>query len=170
MLWSCQYTQANKNYRHSWRPHFHSCIFLWLHTVIKRTLQYSIMQLQKSVPDVWWFRKRTGKKYLVNILYHCNISLLTGKTDTVKINCISTFEGVYQFTYEVNYGGGGICDSPDSQITACQDPGSSYIDNQVFRMTYGRCRDVVTSFNKGTIFLFPYFYSISSRSAGRIKA
>ncbi|KAH3847544.1 hypothetical protein DPMN_089869, partial [Dreissena polymorpha] len=69
-------------------------------------------------------------------------------TDTVYINCISTFEGVYQFTYEVNYGGGGICDSPNNIIQACQDPGSSYIDNQVFRMTYAVCRDVSTSFNK----------------------
>ncbi|XP_060593949.1 uncharacterized protein LOC132748376 [Ruditapes philippinarum] len=70
------------------------------------------------------------------------------RTDTVNINCISTFEGVFQFTYEVNYGGGGICDNPDSQIQACQDPGSSYIDNQVFRMRYSRCRDVSTSQNK----------------------
>lgn len=69
-------------------------------------------------------------------------------TDTVNINCIATFEGVFQFTYEVNYGGGGICDNPDSQIQACQDPGSAYIDNQVFRMRYSRCRDVATSLNK----------------------
>ncbi|KAL4235651.1 hypothetical protein ACF0H5_004046 [Mactra antiquata] len=69
-------------------------------------------------------------------------------TDTVNINCISTFEGVFQFTYEIDSGGGGICDNQESQITACQDPGSSYIDNQVFRMRYARCRDVATSYNK----------------------
>lgn len=69
-------------------------------------------------------------------------------TDELSINCISTFEGVYQFTYEVDYGGGGICDNPDSQIRACQDPGSAYVDNQVFRMQYAKCRDVATSKNK----------------------
>ncbi|WAR23603.1 hypothetical protein MAR_037272, partial [Mya arenaria] len=63
------------------------------------------------------------------------------QTDTVYVNCISTFEGVFQFTYEVDSGGGGICDNPNSIIMACQDPGSSYIDNQVFRMTYAMCRD-----------------------------
>ncbi|KAL5016724.1 hypothetical protein ScPMuIL_006313 [Solemya velum] len=61
------------------------------------------------------------------------------------VNCITTFEGVYQYTYEVDEGGGGICNSPDSEIKACQDPGSSYVDNQVFYMTYGKCRDVSTS-------------------------
>jgi hypothetical protein len=80
-----------------------------------------------------------------------NFYVFTERTDTVNINCISTFEGVFQFTYEVNYGGGGICDNPDSQIQACQDPGSSYIDNQVFRMRYSRCRDVSTSQNKSKL-------------------
>ena len=55
---------------------------------------------------------------------------------------------MYQFTYEVKVGGGGICDSQDSQIKACQDPGSSYVDNQVFRMQFAKCRDVSTSYNK----------------------
>ena len=75
-------------------------------------------------------------------------------TEDVNVNCISTFEGVYQFTYEVDYGGGGICDNEDSQIRACQDPGSSYVDNQVFRIQYAKCRDVATSQNKRRINFF----------------
>ncbi|KAL3869491.1 hypothetical protein ACJMK2_042165 [Sinanodonta woodiana] len=66
----------------------------------------------------------------------------------LTINCISTFEGVYQFTYEVDQGGGGICDNPNSVIEACQDPGSAYVDNQVFMMKYAACRDVSTSANR----------------------
>ncbi|KAK3088306.1 hypothetical protein FSP39_017300 [Pinctada imbricata] len=64
------------------------------------------------------------------------------------VNCITTFEGVYQFSYEVDEGGGGICNNPNSQIKACQDPGSPYVDNQVFRMTYQKCETVSTSKNE----------------------
>ncbi|XP_060082564.1 uncharacterized protein LOC132561872 [Ylistrum balloti] len=67
-----------------------------------------------------------------------------------KVNCISTFEGVYQFSYEVDVGGGGICNNPLSQIEACQDPGSAYVDNEVFMMTYAKCPDVSTSRNEQT--------------------
>ena len=66
-----------------------------------------------------------------------------------KVNCISTFEGVYQFSYEVDVGGGGICNAPNSKIKACQDPGSQYVDNEVFMLTYAKCPDVVTSKNQG---------------------
>ena len=65
-----------------------------------------------------------------------------------KINCVTTVEGVYQFSYEVDQGGGGICNHPDSQIKACQEPGSPYIDNEVFLMTYRKCLDVSTSKNQ----------------------
>lgn len=64
------------------------------------------------------------------------------------MNCKNTFEGVYNFTYEWNVGGGGICASPLSIIMACQEPGSPYVDNQVFTMKYGRCPDISTSTNE----------------------
>ncbi|XP_046543445.1 uncharacterized protein LOC124253673 [Haliotis rubra] len=64
------------------------------------------------------------------------------------VNCIDTWEGVFQFTYEVNWGGGGICDTPGSTIQACQDPGSAYVDNEVFLMYYDKCRAVSTSFSQ----------------------
>ena len=80
---------------------------------------------------------------------HCSLFIFsTETTDEVNVNCISTFEGVYQFTYEVRVGGGGICDNQESIIRACQDPGSAYVDNQVFRMQFAKCRDVSTSYNK----------------------
>ncbi|GFR94202.1 hypothetical protein ElyMa_004396600 [Elysia marginata] len=61
------------------------------------------------------------------------------------VNCISTWEGVYQFSYEVNWGGGGICNNQNSLLKACQDPGSSYQDNHIFFMTYSRCPGVQSS-------------------------
>ncbi|XP_063433389.1 uncharacterized protein LOC134715256 [Mytilus trossulus] len=65
----------------------------------------------------------------------------------IDVNCITTIEGMYQFTYEV--GGamsrGGICNSSNSIIAACQDPGSAYVDNKYFQMNYSRCYDVSTS-------------------------
>ena len=63
------------------------------------------------------------------------------------VNCKNTFEGVYHFTYEWDLGGGGICDSDRSNVIACQEPGSPYVDNEVFYMNYGKCPEVSTSAN-----------------------
>ncbi|XP_064605817.1 uncharacterized protein LOC135470711 [Liolophura sinensis] len=67
------------------------------------------------------------------------------RTDPVNVNCKRTFEGVYHFSYEKQEGQGGICETQDSTIYACQLPGSPYVDNQVFYLNYGKCRDVSTS-------------------------
>lgn len=45
----------------------------------------------------------------------------------------------------MDVGGGGICNSKNSLIKACQEPGSRYKDNQIFYMNFGRCDDVATS-------------------------
>ena len=79
--------------------------------------------------------------------YTCVCSTLAkGKTLEV-VNCKNTFEGVYHFTYEWDLGGGGICDSDQSQVIACQEPGSPYVDNEVFEMNFGKCPEVSTSEN-----------------------
>jgi hypothetical protein len=70
------------------------------------------------------------------------------------VNCKNTFEGVYHFTYEWDEGGGGICDSPQSQVVACQEPGSPYVDNQVFFMDYGKCPEVASSANHRVYMLY----------------
>ncbi|KAK2182820.1 hypothetical protein NP493_335g04014 [Ridgeia piscesae] len=70
------------------------------------------------------------------------------KKTTEIVNCKTTFEGMFHFSYEVDYGGGGICDSPRSSIIACQEPGSPYVDNQVFFMNYGKCPAIGSSKNK----------------------
>ena len=64
------------------------------------------------------------------------------------VNCKQTFEGVFQFSYEVNDGGGGICDNDYSRIIACQEPGSPYVDNQVFEMNTAICTVVSQSLNQ----------------------
>lgn len=73
--------------------------------------------------------------------------IFSGKTLEI-VNCKQSFEGVFQFSYEVDFGGGGICDNPNSIIKACQEPGSPYVDNQVFQMDFARCSDVTSSSNK----------------------
>jgi hypothetical protein len=46
-------------------------------------------------------------------------------------------------------GGGGICDSDDSILIACQEPGSPYVDNEVFTMDFAKCPAVQSSANLG---------------------
>lgn len=69
-----------------------------------------------------------------------------------KVNCKGTWEGTYRFSYEVERGGGGICDSPGSSVVACQEPGSVYVDNEVFRMYFGKCPMVSTSMNNEILY------------------
>ena len=75
------------------------------------------------------------------------------------VNCKNTFEGVYHFTYEWDLGGGGICDSDQSQVIACQEPGSPYVDNEVFEMNFGKCPEVSTSENMREYLLLTALYS-----------
>lgn len=78
-----------------------------------------------------------------------NADLLTMfRIELRTVNCKVTWEGTYRFTYEVERGGGGICDSPGSAVVACQEPGSVYVDNQVFSMFFGKCPMVTTSVNQ----------------------
>ena len=54
------------------------------------------------------------------------------------MNCKNTFEGVFQFNYEFQ-DNPGICDNPENQIKACQEPGSPYEDNVEFTQQYKKC-------------------------------
>jgi len=64
------------------------------------------------------------------------------------VNCKTTWEGTFGFSYEVDEGGGGICNSTMNAIVACQQPGSPYVDNQVFTMNFGKCKEVTSSLNQ----------------------
>lgn len=101
------------------------------------------MQFLSFLSFIW-------KKSIVQLSSICQLTLYLyfPEQSLEKINCVTTFEGVYQFSYEVDTGGGGICNHPDSQIKACQEPGSQYVDNDVFVMTYRKCLDVSTSKNE----------------------
>jgi len=67
----------------------------------------------------------------------------------MTVNCKNTFEGVYQFSYEWDVGGGGICDNENSLLIACQEPGSPYVDNEVFTMDFAKCPEVQSSAHLG---------------------
>lgn len=70
------------------------------------------------------------------------------RKESIPIACESIFSGVYHFTYEVNYGDGGICNDPNNEISACLDPDSVFVDNEVFYMRYAKCEDVPVSIDK----------------------
>ncbi|CAF4685329.1 unnamed protein product [Rotaria sp. Silwood1] len=60
--------------------------------------------------------------------------------------CRATIYGTYHFTYEFREGGIGICDNPISRLVSCPDPGTPFeAVNERFWMTYGYCRDLVSS-------------------------
>ena len=65
-------------------------------------------------------------------------------TDLVTVDCATTFSGRYQFSYEISEGMGGVCNTTDNTIMACLEPGSAYVDNQVFMMNYGKCDDAAS--------------------------
>lgn len=71
-----------------------------------------------------------------------------------KMNCLTTIEGIYRFSYEV--GGsqslGGICDNPKNRIEACQNPGATSVDNTLFSMNYAKCKDVSTSTDQDILY------------------
>ncbi|CAF0818567.1 unnamed protein product [Rotaria sordida] len=62
--------------------------------------------------------------------------------------CRATIYGTYHFTYEFREGGIGICDNPTSRLISCPDPGTPFESiNQRFRMKYGYCKYLTSSFD-----------------------
>lgn len=56
------------------------------------------------------------------------------------INCRSSIEGVFQFTYQYRFVSTGICTKPEQRIHSCQNIGSQFlISNQKFNVTYKKC-------------------------------
>ena len=56
------------------------------------------------------------------------------------INCRSSIEGIFQFTYRYTFVSTGVCSEPEQQIHSCQNVGSQFgISNQKFNMTYKKC-------------------------------
>lgn len=87
--------------------------------------------------------------YLYNTVLQLLICNITGKSPQ-KMNCndILVFDGIYQFSYEMEYRDDGVCNSSKSQIEACQVDGSPYVDNEVFHITYDSCPGVSTPRHK----------------------
>ena len=56
--------------------------------------------------------------------------------------------GTFYFTYELLEGGIGICDNPSSRLISCPDPGTPFeAINERFRMKYGYCKYLTSSFD-----------------------
>ncbi|XP_026473212.1 uncharacterized protein LOC113377199 [Ctenocephalides felis] len=66
----------------------------------------------------------------------------------VPVNCRSSLEGVWQFTYQNRFQFTGECNSPDATIRSCQAAGSQFlISNQKFNITYRECQGMKGTFN-----------------------
>ena len=70
------------------------------------------------------------------------------------INCRSSIEGVFKFTYQYRFVATGICEHPEQIIHSCQNIGSQFlISNQKFNVTYKKCdgmewtKDAVVEFS-----------------------
>merc|ERR1711936_1184567 len=70
------------------------------------------------------------------------------------INCRSSIEGVFKFTYQYRFVATGICSHPEQIIHSCQNIGSQFlISNQKFNVTYKKCdgmewtKDAVVEFS-----------------------
>ncbi|CAB4061943.1 unnamed protein product [Lepeophtheirus salmonis] len=88
-----------------------------------------------SVLPTFWKKRETG----------C-VSLETGDKTIIKkktytpVNCRSSIEGVFQFTYQLRWAFTGDCSHNEQQIHSCQNVGSQFlISNQKFNVTYRKC-------------------------------
>ncbi|CAF4207125.1 unnamed protein product [Rotaria socialis] len=80
-----------------------------------------------------------------SINQEADFDTLFSKTYSAE-ECRATIYGTYHFTYEFRQGGIGICDNPISRLVSCPDPGTPFeAVNERFWMTYGYCRDLVSS-------------------------
>lgn len=68
--------------------------------------------------------------------------------NSIPLNCRSSLEGVWQFTYQNRFRFTGECNNPDAQIKSCQTPGTQFlITNQKFNITYKRCPGMTGTFD-----------------------
>ncbi|XP_002137422.3 uncharacterized protein udt isoform X1 [Drosophila pseudoobscura] len=66
----------------------------------------------------------------------------------VPINCRSSLEGVWHFTYQNRFRFTGVCDQPDARIQSCQTAGTQFlIQNQKFNITYQKCEGMDGTFS-----------------------
>lgn len=66
----------------------------------------------------------------------------------IPVNCRSSLEGVWQFTYQNRFRFTGECSNPDAQIRSCQTAGTQFlITNQKFNITYRKCSGMSGTFD-----------------------
>ncbi|KAJ8866236.1 hypothetical protein PR048_032079 [Dryococelus australis] len=64
------------------------------------------------------------------------------------VNCRSSLEGVWQFTYQNRFRFTGECNHPDATIRSCQTAGTQFlITNQKFNITYKKCQGMAGTFD-----------------------
>jgi len=111
----------------------HYCVNLYIRTV-------NIIEKKES----GCVQLREGERSMDNICHEQRYDtqqLVTMFSESyTPINCRSSIEGVFQFTYQYRFVSTGICTVPEQRIHSCQNIGSQFlISNQKFNVTYKKC-------------------------------
>ncbi|CAF4021978.1 unnamed protein product, partial [Adineta steineri] len=108
----------------------------------------NILQIRKSECDEvtsFYTNEMNLQDLCLTINEESEFDTLFLKTYSAE-ECRATIYGTFHFTYEFREGGIGICDNPISRLVSCPDPGTPFeVVNERFWMTYGYCRDLVSS-------------------------
>jgi len=138
-----QYIFAEQEYDDS---SCHHCVHFYVRTVnIIEKKESGCIQLPPN--------QRNWENICDRISQDQQISTLFSQSYT-PINCRSSIEGVFQFTYQFRFTATGICTHPEQKIHSCQNIGSQFlISNQKFNMTLKHCegmentKDAVVEFS-----------------------
>jgi len=139
----CQ--SINNTFLFSERPHdpescFH-CVRIFVRTVniIEKQESGCVTLRNNERPTLENVCKELDSEQQIITLFKENYS---------PINCRSSLEGVFHFSFQDRYRFTGECRHPEQQIYSCQDVGSQFlIANQKFNVTYRQCPGMENTFD-----------------------
>ncbi|XP_014475353.1 PREDICTED: uncharacterized protein LOC106744823 [Dinoponera quadriceps] len=134
--------EPNSNYTIVFRSNncYHCVKFLVRTVNILEKLEVSCVNVPDGIkPSVGYVCKGLSANQQLITLFSEHFS---------PMNCRSSLEGVWQFTYQNRFRFTGECNNPDAYIKSCQSPGNQFfITNQKFNITYKKCAEMKGTFD-----------------------